>query len=125
MDGVWTITEARGKVIEQDRARTTAGERVMALDRTTAAILSEHRRGQHEQRRLVGPAWADEVGRVFTNAVGGHLVPGTILARLHRIAEDAGLPRVGVHGLRHSYATAALRAGVDIAERAAAAILGE
>jgi integrase len=110
----WTITEARGKVVEQDGAKTRAGERVIALDQATARALREHRAAQHQHRLLLGPAWADEVGRVFTNPIGRILVPGTILDRLHRIAAEAGLPRIGVHGLRHSYATAALRAGVDI-----------
>jgi integrase len=48
---------------------------------------------------------------VITNeAAGGHW-PAKITARFRAIATELGLPRIGVHGLRHSSATALLAAG--------------
>ena len=38
--------------------------------------------------------------------------PERISSAFKRLATEAGLPSLSVHGLRHSYATAALRAGV-------------
>lgn len=40
--------------------------------------------------------------------------PHRFTEALRRHAAAAGLPPMNVHGLRHSYATAARRAGVDI-----------
>jgi integrase len=40
--------------------------------------------------------------------------PAWFLEELRRRAERLGLPVIDVHGLRHSYATAALKAGVSV-----------
>ena len=110
----WTMTTVRGHLVEQDSAKTTAGERTLALDAGSVEVLHGHRQAQREARLLVGPAWEDQVGRLFVDAIGRPVRQETFLRRLHRHADDAGMPRIGVHGLRHSYATAALRAGVPV-----------
>jgi integrase len=46
---------------------------------------------------------------------GSPLDPDVVSQRFDRLARGANLPRIPFHGLRHSYATAALRAGVAIA----------
>ena len=43
---------------------------------------------------------------------GQPLHPDTITALFHRHCKEAGLPRIRLHDVRHSYATAALLAGV-------------
>ncbi len=45
---------------------------------------------------------------------GTPLYPNWVTARFERLATEAGLPRLTLHGLRHSYATAGLAAGVDM-----------
>jgi len=40
-------------------------------------------------------------------------VPDTITALFHRHCQAAGLPRIRLHDVRHSYATAALKAGIS------------
>ncbi len=86
----------------------------MALDAGTIEVLRGHRQSQREARMLVGGAWEDLVGRLFVDAIGRPVRQETVLRRIHRHADDAGLSRIGVHGLRHSYATAALRAGIPV-----------
>jgi integrase len=44
---------------------------------------------------------------------GRPLHPDTITALFHRHQKSAGLPRIRLHDVRHSYATAALTAGVS------------
>ena len=107
----FTATMVSGKIVDQDSAKTDAGERTIALDPQTVAVLKDHRRLQLEERLAAGEVWTDS-GRVFTDEIGRPIRPDQLLRRLHRFADDAGLPRVTVHQLRHSYATAALRAGV-------------
>jgi integrase-like protein len=46
-------------------------------------------------------------------ADGTPLHPDWITALFHRHCERAGLPRIRLHDVRHSYATAALKAGVS------------
>lgn len=44
---------------------------------------------------------------------GKPLHPDTITALFHKHCEAAGLPRIRLHDVRHSYATAALKAGIS------------
>ena len=50
---------------------------------------------------------------MFTDESGCGYRPRRVSGAFTSAADAAGLPRIGVHGLRHTYATAALRAGVS------------
>lgn len=107
-----TLTEAGGVSIESEDGKTDAAARSIALDARTVAVLREHRKDQLAARLKVGPAW-EESGLVFVDAVGRALRPGQVSRTFTRQARAAGLESVGVHGLRHTYATVSLRAGVS------------
>jgi integrase len=64
----------------------------------------------------MGPAWHDDPHGplVFARADGSVTHPTRFTHALRRHAQACGLPAMNVHGLRHSYATAARRAGVDV-----------
>lgn len=110
----WTLVQIAGEMIDQDSAKTDAGERTVALDPSTVAVLRDHRRRQLEDRMASGPAWQSDVDRVFADPIGRPVRPDLLLRHLQRVAALAGLPKINVHGLRHTYATVALRAGVDV-----------
>ena len=59
-----------------------------------------------------GPAY-DDSGFVFTREDGSPLHPHTVAWHFERAVRDAGLPKIRMHDLRHSYASLALRAGVS------------
>ena len=59
---------------------------------------------------------------VFTKPAGGHYHPQVISKMLARASEEAGLPRLTAHGLRHTSATLMLDSGV--APKVAAERLG-
>ena len=63
-----------------------------------------------EQRKKVGR----EIEYVFPSPNGGPISPDSVLNMLHRVLERAGLPKIRFHDLRHTFATLALRNGVDI-----------
>lgn len=85
----------------------------MALDPTTVEMLGLHRRAQLEERLALQGTWVDS-DRVFVNEVGEPVRPDVLLRLVRRYADAAGLNHITVHQLRHSYATAALRAGVPV-----------
>jgi integrase len=55
--------------------------------------------------------WQDS-GYVFTTMDGSPLRPDWLTSRFDDLARDTGLPRIGFHGIRHSFATLALAANV-------------
>jgi integrase len=60
---------------------------------------------------MIGPGWVDS-GLVFTWPDGRALHPERFTRWFQHHAHDAGLPKIRLHDVRHSYATAALAAGV-------------
>jgi integrase len=91
--------------------KTAKGRRSLALDPATVAALREHRRCQLEERLAVGPRWEDS-GLVFTWPDGRPLHPERFSRWFEQHARAAGLPKIRLHDVRHSYATAALAAGI-------------
>ncbi len=91
--------------------KTSKGRRSIALDPTTLAELQAHRVRQLEERLRWGEAWHDS-DLVFTRENGTTIHPQRMTSWFEQLARDAGLPKIRLHDLRHSYATAALAAGI-------------
>ena len=106
-----TLTVA-DRVVRFAEPKTARGRRSLALDAATVKVLRAHRARQSEERLAWGAAWPD-AGLVFTREDGRHLDPYWPTHALPRLAQEVGLPRIRVHDLRHSYASAALVAGVS------------
>jgi integrase len=73
--------------------------------------LYEHRNRQEQERLLAGSRWK-ESGLVFTSSLGTPLEPRNTERAFLEILEQAQLPRVRVHDLRHTAATLLLAQGV-------------
>ncbi|HEX2029554.1 MAG TPA: site-specific integrase [Nitriliruptorales bacterium] len=112
-----TVTVADGVVVWQDDAKSNESERTVALDARTVAILREHRTRQAAERLAAGPAWSThdrDRDLVFTRPDGTAIPPKSASQMFTRRVDAVALPRIGVHGLRHTWATLALRAGVPV-----------
>jgi len=93
--------------------KTRAGRRTLALDPATVAALRDHLVLQAAERELLGASYADS-GLLCTWPNGRPIHPARFSDWFQQHATAAGLPRITLHGLRHSYATAALKAGVPV-----------
>ena len=91
--------------------KTAAGARAVELDNLTVTALREHRRAQLEERLLMGAGFTDH-GFVFCLPDGRPYHPERVSSEFDRRVLKWQLPRITLHGLRHTWATLALRGGV-------------
>ena len=126
------ITVHDNRVVVGGRARDKAGgktknaDQTISIDRVTTAALQRWREIQKREREFFGSDY-NPGNYVFTFEDGRPPHPDTIRQRFDRLAAAARLPRITFHDLRHSYATGALKAGINpkvISERIGHANVG-
>ncbi len=100
-----------GKVVESD-GKTENAQRVIALDAFTLAVLMAHAEILDRERAEFGPDYSDH-GLLFCWEDGRPPHPDTFTRRFHKLAAAAGLPKINLHDVRHSYATAGRDAKID------------
>lgn len=120
-----TVTIARqlsshpsSKALEIRPTKRPRSKATIGLHPATVAALRKRRIQQHEQRLAMGAGWPGEdslgAGLVFTWPDGRAIHPDALTAMVGRLSVQAGLPRLTPHGLRHSFASAALAARVPV-----------
>jgi integrase len=113
--GQLTIAPTRvvvgGKAVDED-GKTESGRRTISLDPHTVAVLREHVAMLDEERQAWGDSYPDH-GKLFCYEDGRQLHPDTITRRFNRLVDRSGLPRITLHGVRHSYATVSVDAGIN------------
>jgi len=91
--------------------------RTIQLPPDAVDLLKQQRRAQLEQRLAAGGDWVNTEytnGLVFRTAKGKYIAEYTLHRAVHAVGEAIGLPALHPHDLRHSYAVAALRSGIDV-----------
>jgi integrase len=112
--------------VEVSEPKTAKGRRALALDPATVAVLREHQTRQAEEKAVIGAGYRHS-GLVFTWPDGSPIHPDLMTRWFEQHSRAAGLPRIRLHDVRHSYASAALAAGVPakvISERLGHATVG-
>jgi integrase len=108
----------RGRVIEQQTAKTKAGLRTVSLSDFAVASLLAWQLRQAEEAQAAQEAWQTK-GHVFTMEDGRALDPGYVTRLFQRLRRCRGqeeeLPPLTFHGLRHCAASLMLASGADIA----------
>jgi len=105
--------DSRRKFLQVSTPKTKASRRTIPLTPKLKEILAEQKRQQAQSRILAGSEW-QEHGLVFSTGLGTPLEGKNITRTLHRVLKEAGNEHLGVHALRHSYATMLNDAGVPI-----------
>ena len=105
------VMVGRKPMLRTFEAKSAAARRTVALDTATVEILRKHRRRQLKERMSAGPIWED-TGLVFTREDESLVHPEWVTRAFKKHVSTAGLPWIGLHGLRHTHATMALKAGV-------------
>jgi integrase len=91
--------------------KTARGRRAISLDPETVAVLRSHRARQLEQRLAAGADYRDQ-GLVFSGRAGEPLHPKVVSNQFRKAVARHDMPYLSVHGLRHTWATLALQAGI-------------
>lgn len=108
----WQIVQ-HGWEPRLERPKTDDSYDDVSLDEGSITALDAHLRQQRRERLAAGSAWV-ETGLVFTTETGEALHPADVTSHFYFRAQQAGLPPIGLHGLRHGAATINLAAGVDM-----------
>jgi integrase len=103
-----------GEEAVESEPKTAAGKRSIPIDPRTLATLQEWRKRQIEDRLKAGPRWKDS-GYVFTEPEDGRPIhPRSFTKHFARLVRRVGVRPISVHGLRHTFITLALGAGVPV-----------
>ena len=94
--------------------KTESGKRTVMLPAFAVTMLGEHRKAQLELRMQLGMGKAETEAYVFSNHDGAPISPNYFSIMWSRAVARAGLPDVTFHSLRHSHASALIRAGLDV-----------
>lgn len=104
--------EGRQTVLREPKSDAGGGRRVR-LGPVALAALTQAQEAREQLEQAAGQGWSDS-GLVFTDRWGAGLVPTTVSKTFGDEVRASGLPVRRFHDLRHTAATAALRAGMPV-----------
>jgi integrase len=107
-----TRVVVNGEAQDSD-GKTDNAPRLLALDPLTVIALQEWRERLQGERPFFERDYHN-TDRVFVWEDGRPVHPDVIRQRFNRLSIRCGLPHIRLHDMRHSYATAALKAGVHL-----------
>ncbi|UCC85999.1 MAG: site-specific integrase [Anaerolineales bacterium] len=97
----------KGKLVE---LKSASSRRAVVLGPTALDKLRE-RQAHQEQERAWGSSWIER-GLIFTSRTGKPIAPSSVCKVFASKIEEAGLPAIRFHDLRHTAATLMLQGGV-------------
>lgn len=97
-------------VVRFKTTKTHRSARPVSVPPQLLAALRDHRRQQDVVRCQAATAWTD-YDLVFATKSGLPLTSGWVRKSFYRLLDDNGIPRIPLHGLRHTMATLMLAAG--------------
>lgn len=108
-----SVTTVSGFGVVEKEPKTESSKRVIAISDKLISVLTDYKKWYDSYQYDMGDRWQG-AGRLFVAEEGKRLYPGTIDNWVHKICDEAGLPRRTVHSLRHTNITMQIAAGVPL-----------
>lgn len=105
------VSKLNGRGYVEHEPKTKKGRRTIVLPSSVVDVLREHRDYVEQLRRDAGDNWLG-LGLVFPNTRGNFIERAKLWHMLNKVVEQAGLPHMRFHDLRHSAATIMLAMGI-------------
>lgn len=99
-----TVSRLWGRGFVETPPKTRKSKREIMLPQYVVDVLLTHRRRQNEVKLRVGTLW-EEHDLVFPNTRGKYQDVSHTSSRFHTLLEQAELPHIRIHDLRHSAAS--------------------
>ena len=99
--------------LEISTPKTERSRRVVPLPADTVAELRAHLARLDQEKKDAAELWRDS-GLLFPSTVGGAIFPRNLIRVFDGIVAGLAVPRLTIHGLRHTYASLALRSGLPL-----------
>lgn len=106
-----TRVVVNGKAEDSD-GKSASGRRAISLDPLTVAYLRQHVAMLDAERKAFGTSYQDH-GKLMCHPNGTLIHPDTVTRRFNKLVDRAGVPRIRLHDVRHTYATLSLDSGID------------
>lgn len=110
------IKEARtaaGAEIVQKETKNRSSNRILHMSDDLYRLLRRERARQAERKLALGDAWPD-TGMVAVDAKGNPYSPNAVSLAFTRFIQAHHLPKITLHGLRHTFATVASAQGAPL-----------
>ena len=101
VDGGW-MTE-----LGTSTPKTRHSRRELSTPPSVRSVLLRLQATRGTQRRVAGDDWK-ETGLLFCSKNGKPMWPSSLTKRYQRLLDDAGLPQLSIHALRHTFSTICL-----------------
>ena len=102
-----------GNGVQFSSPKTKNGRRTIDLGKRSMEVLRTHYEKQQELRKAAGENWSEN-GLIFTTNNGTPIHPRNLLRDFKILLEDAGLPQIRFHDLRHTAASLMLNNGIPV-----------
>ena len=104
---------AAGANIVLKETKNRSSNRVLHLNDDLLRLLKRERARQAQNRLALGDAWPD-TGLVAVDDQGVPYSPNAVSLAFTRFIRKNGLPKITLHGLRHTFATVASAQGAPL-----------
>ena len=105
-------TSAGGAIVEKETKNRTS-TRTLHMNEELRELLCREQDRQAVNRKRFGPRY-QESGFVAVDDRGNPYSPNAVSLGFSRFVQENGLPKITLHGLRHSFATVASAQGVPL-----------